>query len=279
MLAFAGTWETRGLFAALIAAQIALNRAAARWEGLWRTAHLVAPMFLIPVAFLSLGHVMEEMGILRPVAEHPDFDPAVAYDPAATWWDLELKRLDTAIFGVYPPLWVRRLHTPWLTGFMQLGYLSYYFAPAIVAVPLLVRRKRREFRIVAATIIGCLFGSYLGYFCVPATGPRFEGTFEAWLPAEPGWFGAESMYRFLNGIESFRWDAFPSGHVAVGLIALWLAFRYERVVGWILLLPVVLLCLATIYLGYHYVVDVIVGAVWCAVSAWLFPRLVRAWER
>lgn len=265
------SWELRGVFLALLAAHALVNRLAAWRGGVFRIAHCIAPMLLIPVAFLRLGLVMEEMGIVPHVT-------GPGYDPAATRHDLVLKGIDVAIFGVYPVEWIRRFHAPWLTGVLQLGYLYYYLAPACVGVPLLVQGRHREFRMASALIVGSLFGSYFGYFLVPATGPRFEGGIEPWLPDEPGWFHAEPLYRFLDGIESFRWDAFPSGHVAVGLMTLFIAFRYFRTLGWVLVAPVAALCLATVYMAYHYVIDVLVGIAWFGVSAWLLPKAVRAWE-
>ncbi len=270
------------------AARLRDARPIPRWLGVVNTCYLLSPMFLLPVAFLSMGEVMANAGLVTP----PDPVPGVLFDPdhagerglalgphgAATRWDQRLKALDIAIFGVYPTAWVRRLHTPWLTGVLQVGYLSYYFAPAALCVPLLVARRRTEFRVVAATLAACCVTTYFGYLLVPATGPRFEGGIAAVLPREPGWFSAEDLYRFLDSIEVFRWDAFPSGHTAVGLCALLLAFRYERRIAWPLLLPVLLLIAATIYMGYHYVVDVLAGLVIGVASARCVPAFVLWWD-
>ncbi len=258
------------------------------WLGIVNTSYLLSPMFLLPIAFLSMGEVMRNAGLVPP----PDAAPGVPYDPdhangrgldlgphgAATNWDLRLKALDVRLFGAYPTAWVRRWHAPWLTGLMQLGYLSYYFAPAALCVPLLVARRRADFRVAAATLAACVVTTYFGYLLVPATGPRFEGGIEAMLPAEPGWFHAEAIYRFLDGLEIFRWNAFPSGHAAVGLCALLLAFRLERRLAWVLLLPVILLVGATVYMGYHYVVDVVAGLVIAAIVARCVPAFVLWWD-
>jgi membrane-associated phospholipid phosphatase len=267
----AQSFGLRATFLGYFAAHLALNRLGAWRGGVFAIAHRIAPMAIIPYVFLRLGLVMEEMGIV-PHLTGP------GYDPAATRHDLVLKGIDVAMFGAYPVEWIRRFHAPWLTGILQIGYLYYYLSPVVVGIPLLVQRRDREFRMAAALIVGSLFVSYVGYFFVPATGPRFEGGIEPWLPAEPGWFHAETLYRFLNGIETFRWDAFPSGHVAVGLMTLFVAFKYFRRLGWILIAPVLALCLATVYMAYHYVIDVLAGIAIFALTAWLLPPAVRSWE-
>ena len=55
-------------------------------------------------------------------------------------------------------------------------------------------------------------------------------------------------------------DAFPSGHAAVALVVQWYAFRYFRHRAvWLLPLTTALI-FSTVYLAYHYAVDVLAGA-------------------
>ena len=56
-------------------------------------------------------------------------------------------------------------------------------------------------------------------------------------------------------------DAFPSGHAAVTLVVQWYAFRYFQRRGFWLLPLTVALLFSTVYLGYHYAVDILAGAV------------------
>lgn len=257
--------------------------------------HALSPLAIIPMSFLKLGFIIEDAGWLISVTHHADFVAAAGwYDPdnassaglqlgphgAATYYDHVLKNADISLFGVYPPQWMRdNLHMPWLTGVLQVCYLSYYLAPPIAGIPLLVRGRIREFRLVSAVIAGCLIATYFGYLFVPATGPRFEGGTPRWMPAEDGWFGASTIYRAIDGAETFRWDAFPSGHVAVSLTALLLMWRFTPKTGMAMTLPVLGLCLSTVYMGYHYGVDVIAGIAFMAVSLWLLPRFTSWWER
>jgi len=61
--------------------------------------------------------------------------------------------------------------------------------------------------------------------------------------------------------------AFPSLHVAVSCVLLFFMFRYVRPVFWMCFFPFWVMVLATIYFGWHYVVDDIAGFV---LAIWVF---------
>jgi membrane-associated phospholipid phosphatase len=68
--------------------------------------------------------------------------------------------------------------------------------------------------------------------------------------------------------------AFPSSHVAVALCTVFFSFRYLRPIRYLHLAVAVLLCLATVYCRYHYVVDVLAGLLTAAMviplGNWLY---------
>ncbi len=71
----------------------------------------------------------------------------------------------------------------------------------------------------------------------------------------------------------------PSGHTQIVLMTLSLAYRYGRVLFYLLLPLICALILSTVYLRYHYVIDLLVGggfAIGCMVLA---PRLYDAWKK
>ena len=60
--------------------------------------------------------------------------------------------------------------------------------------------------------------------------------------------------------------ALPSSHVAVALCTVFFSFRYLRRIRYVHLAVAVLLCLATVYCRYHYVVDVLAGLLMVSAS-------------
>ncbi len=80
----------------------------------------------------------------------------------------------------------------------------------------------------------------------------------------------------LDGLEHNKTDAFPSGHTAVALVSLFYAGKFrERVLFGILVPCVAALIVSTVYLRYHYVIDVIAGIALAAVTIFIAPWAQR----
>jgi membrane-associated phospholipid phosphatase len=95
----------------------------------------------------------------------------------------------------------------------------------------------------------------------------------------PGVFLADTIRETLNALERFKQDAFPSGHTAVVLLVLAYAWRSVRGLFWICLPLVVALILSTVYLRYHYVVDVLAGFLLAGLCLVLERMTLTLWRR
>jgi membrane-associated phospholipid phosphatase len=100
--------------------------------------------------------------------------------------------------------------------------------------------------------------SYLGYVAVPAIGPRFILADQQTLPLS-GVFLFETIRGTLDRAEGITRDCFPSGHTEITLLVLYYAWKFHRRTFWWMLAPCSAIILSTVYLRYHYVVDVIAG--------------------
>lgn len=249
-----------------------------RWLAVANVVYALSPVAFIPFVFNLLGAFLAGVSGVPGAQLHPQYDSAAAYDRAATYWDLWLKHADIALFGIYPAQWMRQFHTPWLTGVMMVCYLAYYVSPVVAIVPQMVRRNWPVVRRISGLYAGCLLTTYIGYLLMPATGPRFEGGPAAWLPMQAGWFGADWWARVINDAEIIRWDAFPSGHVAVALVTLVIALRYHWRAGALYLPFVAGLVVATMYLGYHYATDVLLGFAIAVFTFLVIEPAIRWWE-
>ena len=84
----------------------------------------------------------------------------------------------------------------------------------------------------------------------------------------------------LNNLEKNKTDAFPSGHTAVSLLSLYYAGKAREKILAACLIPVVTgLIISTVYLRYHYVIDVIAGIAVTCVTIALAPGLRRLLSR
>lgn len=214
-----------------------------------------------PVAFY--GMFFFECGALVP-----------ALNPRA--WDLELARLDLAMWGGNPVDFFRRLHSPVLSEFLQFCYATYYFLPLIAGGQIMARLGTKKLSDAIGITSVAFYGSYIGYFLCPAVGPRFFPPYHEGLS---GLLTFDAIRTFLAESEGKMHDCVPSGHTAVTLITLLFAWRVHRPTFWAILPFAAGLILSTMYLRYHYVIDVVIAIPFTLLSLYLGRVFVRAWDR
>ncbi|HOO78158.1 MAG TPA: phosphatase PAP2 family protein [bacterium] len=163
---------------------------------------------------------------------------------------------DRFLFGTDPTVWLQRITVPGLTEFMQIVYATNYFLPVVLLLVLFLQRRRLAFQHAVWVIALGYVLSYLGYFAVPAVGPRFTVVHDVPLC---GIWCRERLASAIYFMEACPRDCFPSGHTEIPLVTLWLAFRWFRPLARAYLPVVMLLICSTVYLRYHYVVDVLAG--------------------
>ena len=210
--------------------------------------HLIFPTISILSIFDSLEYLVH--------AVNPqDIDPL-------------LIRLDYLLFGAHPTVMMEKIMTPLLTDMLQLAYSSYYFLPITLGAVLLIKKDERSFDHSLYLIMLCFYLSYAGYLLFPALGPRFTMNH---LQHEDlrGLFLTVPIQELLNRLEGVKRDAFPSGHTGIALTVLVLSLRFEKRLFLPFLPFVTALIFSTVYLRYHYVVDVLAGIVLTALTLFL----------
>lgn len=198
------------------------------------------PLVLVPLTF-------KEMELLVPGINPGDLD-----------W--QLAAIDHRLFGVHPTVWLERLTHPVATEMLQLAYISYYFLPLALGVPLWRSGRFREFHFVLFVLVLGFYLSYLGYIAVPAIGPRFILDDQQHI-ALSGVLVFETVRSTLDWAEGITRDCFPSGHTEIAVLVLYYAGKLDKRVFWPILPMATALVLSTVYLRYHYVIDVIAGMV------------------
>ena len=172
--------------------------------------------------------------------------------------DYILIRLDYFIFNAYPGLIIEGIENPFLTEILQIAYTSYYLLPITLGVLLKIKGDAEGFDRTLFLILLCFYLSYVGYLLFPALGPRYTMS-HLYSGELEGLFLFEPIHQILNHLEGIKRDAFPSGHTAIALTVLVLAYRYHRRFFYVTLPVVLLLIFSTVYCRYHYVVDVMGG--------------------
>jgi membrane-associated phospholipid phosphatase len=212
------------------------------------------PVLIIPMNYSELHYMVHNV--------HPrDFDSL-------------LMQIDYRIFGFHPTVWMESWANPWLTEYLQVVYATFYFLPFILVIYLLKKNQIPDFRYFIFVIVLGYYVSYLGYFSVPALGPRFTLDHLQTNPVTGIWL-TDILRNTLNRLESIQRDAFPSGHTAVTLLTMYYAWKYSKTYFWILMVVGTSLIFSTLYLRYHYAVDVLAGFIVAGVIVAVAPLLYR----
>lgn len=190
--------------------------------------------------------------------------------------DDALHALDQRLLGVEPALWLQRVTRPWLTELMSLAYALLFVFPTVILVGLYRRGERRRFSEFALALVLAYCLGLVGFMAVPAVGPRYTLRFEVPLA---GYVFTEPARQAWNSLEAFDRDCFPSLHTALSTLALIYFWRLRRrwprarTLFFVTLPAIVLLWASTLYLRYHYAVDVLAGWALASGCAFLAPRI------
>lgn len=192
----------------------------------------------------------------------------------ATW--------EQAVFGCQPALLLSQQYSsPLLSEALAMGYVSYFPMIGTVAFYYFCQRYER-FSYAAFVILGSFFVFYVIFVALPVVGPQFyyaavgqeqiaQGIFpnlhdyflthqEALPP--PGQEGGFFHYLLIVAHEAGERPtaAFPSSHMGICTILLWLAAETRCKKLFFTLLPLaVLMFFATFYIQAHYAIDAIAG--------------------
>ena len=182
--------------------------------------------------------------------------------------DATLDHWDTLWFGDAPHR-LMLMETPsWVTDIFMVCYL-FFFYYIIGGLVYYCLKDLNKFRLAVVGFSTIYALGYVGYMLVPALGPAEElGPRTGGLLAD---MGGGFINQSCNGV-----DAFPSIHMAASLYLLIFDFEHRRAHFWWVLVPTVGLWISTVYLRYHYGVDLIAGVILALGCVWLTRWFARS---
>lgn len=198
-----------------------------------------------------------------------------SYDHLFAQWEQSL-------FGCQPAaLFSQKFSSAIVSELMYMGYVSYYLF-FVVTVIVVYFRSYQQLERVSFIIFASFFLCYVIYLVLPVTGPQYyfyavgmDDIMVGKLPdighyfsetteclKAPGWQDGlfYNVCQLAHQSGERPTAAFPSSHVAIATLVMVIVARM-RMWKYMLLLavPYLFLCMATVYIQAHYVVDAIVG--------------------
>jgi hypothetical protein len=195
--------------------------------------------------------------------------------------DHQLFALDHALFGVEPAVWADQFVTPATTEWFAFFYFCYFFLLAAHIFPIVFGSRDQmllgEF-MLGMLIIVCV--GHTGYLLVPGFGPfrAFPELFKHELPSGL-WMDLVWSTVRSNGAQK---DIFPSLHTAGPCFIAMFSYRNRNRLPFRYTWPLLTffsanIIGATMFLRWHYVIDVIAGFTMATGAALLAPVVTR-WE-
>ena len=237
----------------------------------WKNLHY---WYVLPLVFFTF----KEINIIIRIIHNVDYD----------WL---LIAADKFLLGNVPSVFLIKYANPFLTEILQLSYSSFFFLPIILGLEMQLKNRPEELKFTIFTIIYGFLLSYIGYLFLPAVGPRFTlHNFEQTNTELPGLFltnflreiinsGESIPNGTLNPIQAVQRDVFPSGHTQMTLLVMYLSVRYKSSFKIAFLIIGSLLIFATVYLRYHYFIDLLGGLAFMLFTILTNKQLYNWWQK
>ena len=222
-------------------------------EGPWRWR---ARLLFYPIA---MNVVFFNMKVAIPkISPHP--------------MDTLLQRVDTYLVGGDLSVRLQVFVHPIATEFFSGCYIVFfpYLLISILVYAIGQLDLFKKFLVGLFTIYGL---GFLGYSFVPAAGPCFALASQFIVPLNGWWITAWNASVVAHGSNGV--DVFPSLHCAISAYLLFFDYEHRRWRFGCYLVPCVGLWCSTIYLRYHYLIDVICGFSLALFALWLARRYAR----
>ena len=195
--------------------------------------------------------------------------------------DHELNAVDMSLFGIEPAMALDRFVTPHTTEWFAFFYFGYFFVLAVHVVPILFLSRSQ--RVLGEFGLGLLFIFCVGhtfYMLVPGYGP-YRAMASEFKNAFPHGLWLDLVMDTVNSGGALK-DIFPSLHTAAPTFITLFAFRNRSRAPYRYTWPIAALfsgniMIATMFLRWHYLVDVVAGLA-LATSAILIVVPVVDWE-
>ena len=238
---------------------------------------IINSVSITPDRFLFFGAVLLGRGMIFVKDWFPFLALLLGYEMLRGFADdkgLEVQveslvNIERAVFGFIPTEKLQTLlYVPgqvnWYDWVVVIIYFLHFPLPLITAFFLWIKDKA-QFHKFTISILVLSFAGFITFLILPAAPP--------WYAAERGFVDTEKIINII--ISQIGWDwnlsyyynslnpnpvaAMPSLHSAYPWLTFLALRNYSKKIGWIFLPYPLLVWFSVVYLGEHYVIDVIAG--------------------
>jgi membrane-associated phospholipid phosphatase len=189
--------------------------------------------------------------------------------------DPTLAKIDAWILGNQASFLLEPYLRPWLTDFLYFIYFSHVVFFPSVALYFYLKKEEQAFRRIMMGFLTIMLLGITSYILVPAVGP--EAYFADQYTRNLTGHILSRDVAYIISVGRVSYDCFPSLHVGIPLLLSFYLRDYRRKAFIPVLVYVALMCCATIYLRYHYFIDVVAAFAYAPAAYFLNDFLLSRW--
>lgn len=230
--------------------------------------------YVVPFALIAywypetyfLNHALDKTG---PLA-------SLAGDLVVPNLDKFFDELDIWLFGCSPAMvFSEALPRPIVSEIMYFGYFAYYLIFAVVFGFYFFARPQLAEQAMFYSLCS-FFIFYILFIFIPVSGPQFYYPYPD--NQVPDGYLFTSIMRGLQTVGEKPTGAFPSSHVGLTMISMYLLFKEEKKLFYIILPVAIILIASTVYIKAHYLIDVIASFVLTPVILLISKKIFRLFK-
>jgi membrane-associated phospholipid phosphatase len=195
-------------------------------------------------------------------------------------YDLKLYLLDLRLFGWEPSVTFDKFVTPGWSEWFAFFYFCYFLVLTLHTIPIVL--FMRDERLLGEFTLGMLLVFCLGHTCymlVPGFGPVRALASQLSTPLPSGLWVDTVLHTVKSG--GAQKDIFPSLHTAAPLLITLFSFRNRHRLPFRYTWPIVgfftlNIIVATLYLRWHWLIDVVAGLLLATLGWWLSVIITNA---
>lgn len=201
--------------------------------------------------------------------------------------------MDHAVFGTLPTVWLQEHlwdpnHLHWYDYLAAFMHPMHFIVPLGVAFAFWMRDRKLYWKFVLSYLL-VTYAGFITYVLYPMAPPWWASQVGAIPHVDTilgQVLGSQGVSHPITSIYS-RFDAnpvaaMPSLHAAFPVLVWLICWKLKPKYGWALIFYPLIMDFAVVYMGEHYVIDVVAGSLYGAAgfaAVWVLPDRVREWRQ
>ena len=189
------------------------------------------------------------------------------------WQDAKVIEFDQIFFGGELSLSIEKFITPYLTEAMMFAYV--FYLPLLVLTAIIAYKSSGDKGLAEYLFVLslCYIFCYIGFTLFPVASQMYFMPEKYSIPLEGGLF--TYLSELIRHNLHFPGGSLPSPHCAAATVILWICYKNNRKIFFVILPSIILLYISTVYGRFHYFMDSLTGIMTGYLAILIYPLIKK----